>query len=397
LRVGIIGTGTIAKLNVLGYIDSSDAEIVAVADVKEEAAAIKLEKWGLRTAKIYTDYRKMVDHEDLDIIEILTPHHLHEPMTDYCAKAEVPGISVQKPMAHTLTACDNMIRICKEKGVKLKLYENFRFYPPYIKAKELLEQGIIGEPLNFRINTIAHAGPGGMDIKHISFDYLWRVRVAKCGGGPWVYDDGIYKFSMSLWLMGQERVEKVFSWIDYYSGVQDIPDQVLFKYPSQNSGDPPKFGSMEFSWAVNMNYPTNYYECDEFIEISGTKGIMWINQCTSGGSFLSDSPQYPPIVVYKDGDVKSYGLDLPRDWSHSFIGSTLHFIDVIKNGISDQEKRPVFWDEISSENEQKGAFQINEFFSYRKALTKGIKFLLRVRKDFKKGKKQGLNIKKAKY
>ncbi|GAH86333.1 unnamed protein product, partial [marine sediment metagenome] len=83
----------------------------------------------------------MVNREDLDIVEILTPHHLHAPMTEYCAKAGVSGISVQKPMAHTITACESMIRICKDEGVTLKLYENFRFYPVYLKAKELLDNG----------------------------------------------------------------------------------------------------------------------------------------------------------------------------------------------------------------------------------------------------------------
>ncbi|GAH38998.1 unnamed protein product, partial [marine sediment metagenome] len=159
LKVGIIGCGDIANLNVLGYIRSQDAELVAVCDTDLKTAGEKLERWGLRTVKIYTDYKKMIDREDLDIVEILTPHHLHAPMSEYCAKAGVPGISVQKPMAHTITDCDKMIQVCKEENVKLKLFENFRFYPVYLRAKELLDNGVIGELLNFRINTIHTGGP----------------------------------------------------------------------------------------------------------------------------------------------------------------------------------------------------------------------------------------------
>jgi predicted dehydrogenase len=181
LKVGIIGCGDIANLNVLGYIRSQDAELVAVCDTDLKTAGEKLERWGLRTVKIYIDYKKMINREDLDIVEILTPHHLHAPMTEYCAKAGVPGISVQKPMAHTISDCDKMIQVCKEEKVKLKLYENFRFYPVYLRAKGLLEQGVIGELLNFRINTVSTGGPGmprGLN------SLIWRVKVDICGGGP---------------------------------------------------------------------------------------------------------------------------------------------------------------------------------------------------------------------
>ncbi|MGB5911677.1 MAG: Gfo/Idh/MocA family oxidoreductase [Promethearchaeia archaeon] len=370
LRVGIIGCGDIANLNVLGYLRSQDTELIAVCDTDIKRAGEKLERWGLRTVKIYKDYKKMIDHEDLDIVEILTPHHLHFPMTEYCARAGVTGITVQKPLAHTITDCEKMIQVCKQEKVKLKLFENFRFYPVFLKAKELLDQGIIGELLNFRINSIGTGGPGmprGLN------SLIWRVKLDTCGGGPWVYDDGIHKFSMALWLMGEGRVEKVYGWIDYFTGVMDSPSYIFWKYPSKNSDKPPKFGSMQFTLAPNVYYPSNYYDCDEYIEISGTKGIMWLNQCTSGGNYISRSPQFPPVVVYVDGEVKSFGKDLPRDWRYSFINSTEHFINVIKNGgkpiytgeegknlcifakmpyISQQQKRPIYWEEITIENEQ---------------------------------------------
>ena len=171
LRVGIIGCGDISNLNILGYLNSQDTELIAVSDMDIKRAGEKLERWGLRTVKIYTDYKKMIDHEDLDIVEILTPHHLHSSMTDYCAKAGVPGISVQKPLAHTISDCEKMIQVCKKENVKLKLYENFRFYPIYLKAKELLKNGIIGELLNFRINTLAAGGPS-MYVDLLS--YKWQ-------------------------------------------------------------------------------------------------------------------------------------------------------------------------------------------------------------------------------
>ncbi|MFW9901293.1 MAG: Gfo/Idh/MocA family protein [Candidatus Thorarchaeota archaeon] len=413
LRVGIIGCGDIANLNILGYLHSQDTEIVAVSDTNIKQAQNKLERWGLRRLKIYPDYRKMIDKEDLDIVEILTPHHLHAPMTEYCAKAGIHGLSVQKPLAHTITDCEKMIQICKQENVILKLYENFRFYPVYLRAKELLEQGIIGDLLNFRINTIALGGPGmAVDMKAL----IWRRKTELCGGGPWIYDDGIHKFSMALWLMGEERVESVYSWIDFFSTVQDSPSIILWRYPKNNSNQPSKYGSMQFTLAPNVYYPTNYYGCDEFIEISGTKGMMWINQCTAGGNFLSETTQFPPIVVYSDGEEKSFGENLPRDWRYSFINSTKHFINVMKNGgepiysgekgrdlcifakmpyISYQQNRTVFWDEITAKNEDNKSCVIEKLVEVNGSIFN--KFLRNVRKDFSKGKKEGLIHKELKF
>ncbi|MFX1401687.1 MAG: Gfo/Idh/MocA family protein [Promethearchaeota archaeon] len=373
LRVGIIGCGDIANLNILGYLYSQDIELVAVCDSDIKRAAEKVERWGLRMINIYEDYKKMVDREELDIVEVLTPHNLHAPMTEYCAKAGISGISVQKPLAHTIEDCDRIIHVCKEQKVKLKLYENFRFYPIFLKAKELLNQGIIGELLNFRINTIVTGGPGITIYTRGLSSLVWRIKVETCGGGPYIYDDGIHKFSMALWLMGESHVEKVYSWIDYFTGVWDIPSYIFWKYPDKNSNKPSKYGSMQFTLAQNVYYPSNYYDCDEYIEISGTKGIMWLNQCTSGGNFVSKSPQFPPIIVYVNGEVKSFGKNLPRDWRYSFINSTEHFINIVKDGgtpiytgeegknlcifakmpyISQQQKRPIYWEEINAENEQ---------------------------------------------
>ncbi len=409
LKVGIIGTGDIADLNILGYIHSQDTELVAVSDINVDRTKKKLAMWNLQSLRIYEDYKQMVDREDLDIVEILTPHDLHAPMTEYCAKAGVPGISVQKPLSNTIADCDKIIQACSEENVKLKLFENFRFYPVYLRAKKLLDQGIIGEQLNFRLKNILTGGPGGVASDDLR-GWLWRIDIDRCGGGPEVYDDGQHKFSLALWLMNQSNVEKVYSWINYFTGVIDSPANILWKYPSKNPDDPPKYGSMEFTWAANLYYPSNYYGIDEFIEISGTKGIMWINQCTSGGNYVSKSPQYPPIVVYVDGEVKTYGEDLPRDWRYSFINSTEHFIEVMKTGrgepiytgeqgkalcifakmpyISDQRGEIVYWEEMTAKNEEKGFCAVEKS---EDADPSGLhRFTRRKSRDLKNGIKQGL-------
>jgi len=245
---------------------------------------------------------------------------------------------------------------------------------------------------------------------------LWRRNFDNCGGGAWIYDDGIHKFSMALWLMGQEKVDELYSWIDYFTTVMDSPSLIFWKYPSNELDDPPKYGSMQFTLAPNVYYPSNYYDCDEFIEISGTTGMMWLNQCTSGGNIISKTPQYPPIVVYSGGKVKTYGEELPRDWRYSFINSTEHFINAIQEErepiytgeqgknlsifakmpfISTQQKRTVRWDEITPENEQNGSCNVKELVEVDGGMFR--KYLKSLRMDLKKGIQEGLEHIEFKY
>ena len=135
LKVGIIGCGVIFDLNILGYLDNDDVEITCLCDTRQKNLKEKIQKFKLSSnIRTYKDYKEMLDTEELDILEILLPHHLHCEVTLYAAQKKLKGISVQKPMATTVKDCENMIKICKKNNIKLKVYENFTFYPPRIKS-----------------------------------------------------------------------------------------------------------------------------------------------------------------------------------------------------------------------------------------------------------------------
>lgn len=115
------------------------------------------------------------------MVDLLVPHNLHCEMA---VKACLAGkhVSVQKPMAMNLEEADRMIRAAKEAGVKLKIYENFIFYPPYVKAKELIDQGVIGEPITMRYKM--NAGKQTLGWKVDMETWKWRMKEDVCGGGP---------------------------------------------------------------------------------------------------------------------------------------------------------------------------------------------------------------------
>jgi predicted dehydrogenase len=328
LKVGIIGTGVIFNLNILGYLNNPDVEIVCLCNRTIEKAKDKIKKFKLNESiTIYSDYKEMIDKEDLDIVEILLPHHLHAEATIFAAKKGIKGISVQKPMSLSLEAADSMINACKESGSILSIYENFMFDPHIKKAKELIDQDYIGDLSSIRIK-IAMGARGGWDVPE-SAD-KWRLDPNQVGGSkkgsPVLFDNGWHAFTLGWWLIGEE-IEKVFAWADNYKGI-DAPAYVLWKFKSKEH-IVPQYGNMEFSLMPEMIIPSKYYNTDEFIEIMGSRGLMKINQGTSLGNKMSESEIFAPIVIVRDGKVETY-TDFEKDWKYSFINATKYFIEVVK-------------------------------------------------------------------
>lgn len=336
LNIGIIGTGRIFDMNVLGYLNREDVKVTCLCNRTIEKAEKKKKVYELgEEVTLYSDYKEMLDKENLDIVEILLPHHLHAQTTIYAARKGIKGISVQKPMALTLKEADEMIKACNDSGSILSIYENFVFAPHMIKAKELIDNDYIGDISSIRIK-IAMGAEGGWVIPDSS--NKWRLDPKQVGGdvnkGSLVLlDNGWHAFTLGWWLFNEE-IEKVFAWTGDYQGF-DAPAFVLWKCQEKEEHLVPKYGNMEFSLMPKMKIPSNYYPTDEFIEIIGSRGLMKINQGTSIGNAMSKSEIFAPLVIVRDGEVEVLN-NFQKDWKYSFINATHHFIDVVEN-----DKEPI--------------------------------------------------------
>ena len=117
LRVGFVGLGRVFDLNVRGYLDHPEAEVAALCD-SDPALLARCASEHAR-ALATRDFEELLRSE-LDLVEILTPHPLHETMTA-AALAAGAHVSVQKPMAMTLAECDRMIAAAEASGKRMKV------------------------------------------------------------------------------------------------------------------------------------------------------------------------------------------------------------------------------------------------------------------------------------
>jgi predicted dehydrogenase len=317
LGVGFIGCGRIMDLNILGYLDRGDVRVVAFWDVDEEILDRRVAEYG--PAKTYFDHKEMLADPDVDIVEVLTPHFLHRDMVVDALEAG-KHVSLQKPPAVTLEEMDDMIAAAEKAGTKFKVFENFIFYPPYLRAKELVEAGEIGDPVGIRIKMNMSMAPTGWEVPLES--WAWRVVEEMCGGGPCLFDDGYHKWSVAIDMLGE--VEKVFAWIgarEMFPGAKiDAPAVVAWRY----AGDKDVFGVCDEMMSEDLHIESKYYAIDERMEVTGDKGVIWVTKWTA------DMLGVPPVIMYKDGKISKYD-DMPQDWADSFRDSTHHFIDAIKN------------------------------------------------------------------
>jgi UDP-N-acetyl-2-amino-2-deoxyglucuronate dehydrogenase len=143
-KVAQIGCGRRGKQFATGYSSEPRCEIVAVADVKREAAE-ELAGEFAPGAAIYTDHKKMLAEVKPDVAGIALWTGLHPPVFRDCAEAGVKAVLCEKPMAPTWGESKEMVRIAKEHGVQLTFCHQRRFTPGIRQAKQWLDEGRFGK------------------------------------------------------------------------------------------------------------------------------------------------------------------------------------------------------------------------------------------------------------
>ncbi len=193
IGVGKAGTGTDQKGggHQIGYTHARQwkgnprTELVSGADISAENLEAWREKFGVPSG--YADYREMLEREKPGIVSICTYVGLHRQMIEDCARAGVKGILCEKPFLASPADIAAVRQIVEETGIKIIVAHIRRYHPVFIRIRELIQSGAIGQPLLFS------AGIPGWDLSE------W--------GSHWL---DMFRFFNNdapiCWVMGQARV-----------------------------------------------------------------------------------------------------------------------------------------------------------------------------------------------
>lgn len=155
LRAAVIGCGPIGSFHAQAVAHSPRAILSAVCDTNPERA--KAAAKG-SPAKIYTNLRALLDQEELDVVTIATPDHLHVEVT-LAALSAGCHVFCEKPLAASVREARQMVDSAKMHDLHLGVDYNRRFGFGYLKAKELLSAGRIGEVGHAVIRVTDHTPP----------------------------------------------------------------------------------------------------------------------------------------------------------------------------------------------------------------------------------------------
>lgn len=267
LRYACIGAGGIAeKKHLKEYSLRSDIEVVAICDSNIKAAEKLANKFSV--PNIYTDYMKMFEMHNLDIVSVCVPNYLHAPIT---MAALEKGINVhcEKPLAINAAEAQEIVNSKNEYGKKVMVALNYRFMAEAQFVKKYAEEGLFGE--------IYHAKCGWRRRSGIPGKGVWFTDKELSGGGALI-DLGVHFLDLSMFFMDYPKVSSV-SGATYSKfggsasrlrpgyrnngdGKYDVEDMAVGIVRMKNGATI----DFEFSWASNIEKESKYFE------VIGTKG-----------------------------------------------------------------------------------------------------------------------------
>ena len=195
VKIGIIGCGGIANgKHITELLKIGECQITALCDPDENALSRTAERLHLSADQCYKDYKMLIDHADVDAVEICTPNHMHIPIAEY-AVAKGKAINVEKPLALTAAETCQLARSLSENPVPNMMCFSYRFYPAVRYAKYLLEKGSIGKIVS-------------VDVAYLKSSAFWEGRrldwrfVKKYAGTGVLGDLGVHLIDMTQLLVG---------------------------------------------------------------------------------------------------------------------------------------------------------------------------------------------------
>lgn len=144
-KIGLIGCGAISNGHIMAVDTIDDATIVAACDISEANLKTACEKTG---AKGYTDYKEMINSEELDLAVITLPHGLHRECACFCAEKGL-DVFLEKPMALSSEECKEIIDTCEKNNVMLWVGHLQKYMPTNVFVKNLIDSGELGELVAF--------------------------------------------------------------------------------------------------------------------------------------------------------------------------------------------------------------------------------------------------------
>jgi predicted dehydrogenase len=315
LKIGIVGSKFAAMLHAESYKRSPSVvmhSVAAIDNLNEFADTYNI-------PKRYSDYREMFEKEDIDLVSVCVPNYLHKELVVAAVDAGQKAIICEKPLATSLQDGLEMVKVCREKNVKLMYAEDWIFTPALIRAKEICQEGGIGDILYVKAKE-THNGSHSIFAQKKEF----------CGGGSMIHL-GIHPIGFLPWLVERD-ISKV---MGMKTGGED--KNLLHK---NYTGEDWSAALLTFDNGVRGFVEGNYITCggmDDKVEIYGTEGNIHVDITMGSPLTVYSRPGYKYAIEKAD---YTHGWTQPavdEFMSLGYVNEINHFVDCVQN-----DKEPQF-------------------------------------------------------
>lgn len=181
VRIGMIGYKFMGKAHSHAYRDvpfyfDSNVEPVLQAICGRDEEGVKEAAHKMGWSSYETDWRKLIERDDIDLIDIVTPNNSHAEIAIAAAKAG-KHVFCEKPLAMTMDEAQEMLKAVEENGVMHVINHNYRFSPAIQWAKKLITEGRLGKIYHVRATYLQDW------IMDPAFPLVWRLNKEVCGSG----------------------------------------------------------------------------------------------------------------------------------------------------------------------------------------------------------------------
>ncbi|WP_445612408.1 Gfo/Idh/MocA family protein [Geobacillus sp. YF-1] len=202
IRIGMVGYKFMGKAHSHAFRDLPfyfDTDVIpflqAIAGRDEQGVKEAAKKMGW--ASYETDWRRLMERDDIDVIDIVTPNNTHAEIAIAAAKAG-KHIICEKPLALTLEQSLEMLEAVKRAGVVHMICHNYRFAPAVQFAKQLIAQGRLGKIYHIRATFLQDW------LMDPNFPLIWRLKKEVSGSGTHG-DLGAHIIDLARFLVGEFR------------------------------------------------------------------------------------------------------------------------------------------------------------------------------------------------
>lgn len=308
LRIAVIGCGNVSRGHVQGWLGQPErAEVVVLVDVARGFAEERREQFKLRDASVCTDWQEAMAREDVDVINICTPGHLHTELIIAALEAG-KHVMTEKPTGWNLEECRKLRWYAQRyPDLKVGVGYSLRYYPLNIRVRELVRSGVIG-----RIMYAEGSHNHPHDCTHIfsvpearpESDRSGRYISGSETAGP------THVFDLMRYMLGEVK--------DVFAFREPFGTFVLMRFQSG------AVGKATAGTASNQGIATPHVLC-----IQGTEGTIYTQNAYQEGDAWSVPGYHGAIVRGK----RQEPIETPgRDTGHGDATRTLNFLDAVQKG-----------------------------------------------------------------